>query len=187
MRPAVLTNDAPEAAVAIGAAFYGAVRRAAAKASRLLIRAGSARSYYVALERAATPNATTAVCVLPRGTPEGTRLMLDRELTVIANQPASFVLLSSTERTDPANAIVTFLQDEQIHRHAPLVTSFRYGQRSRRVPLKVRLSLLFTEVGTIELWCESVTSEHRWRLQFNLRAPDPSDDAQSFHACDLPC
>ena len=177
MRPAVLTNDAPEAAVAIGAAFYGAVRRAAAKASRLLIRAGSARSYYVALERAATPNATTAVCVLPRGTPEGTRLMLDRELTVIANQPASFVLLSSTERTDPANAIVTFLQDEQIHRHAPLVTSFRYGQRSRRVPLKVRLSLLFTEVGTIELWCESVTSEHRWRLQFNLRAPDPSDDA----------
>jgi len=185
-RPAVLTNDAPEAAVAIGAAFYGAVRRAAANASHLLIRAGSARSYYVALEGTAAPNATTAVCVLPRGTPEGTRLMLDREFTVIANQPASFALLSSRERTEAANAIVTFPEDEEVHWHAPLVTSFRYGQRSRRVPLKVRLSLLFTEVGTIELWCESVTTEHRWRLQFNLRAGDPSADAPDPTSADAP-
>jgi hypothetical protein len=176
-RPAVLTNDAPEAAVAIGAAFYGGVRHAAADASQLLIRAGSARSYYVALEGAAAPDATTAVCVLPRGTPEGTRLVLDREFTVIANQPASFALLSSRERTEAANALVTFPEDQEVYWHAPLVTSFRYGQRSRRVPIRVRLSPLFTEVGTIELWCESVTTEHRWRLQFNLRANDPSADA----------
>jgi hypothetical protein len=52
------------------------------------------------------------------------------------------------------------------------VTAFRYGQRSRKVPLPVRLSIVFTEVGTLELWCESRTTEHRWRLQFNLRTAE---------------
>ena len=178
-RPAVLTNDAPQAAVAIGAAFYAVVRHGAAGVSNLLIRAGSPRSYYVAIEGADQRSAITAVCVLPRGTPEGTRLMLDREFTVIANQPVAFTLLSSRERTDVANSIVTFMTDEEVYRHAPLVTSLRYGQRSRRVPLKVRLSLLFTEVGTIELWCESVTTQHRWRLQFNLRAQETAADASN--------
>jgi molecular chaperone DnaK (HSP70) len=178
-RPAVLTNDAPEAAVAIGAAFYGAIRHTVGDASHLLIRAGSPRSYYVAIEGTAQPDAIAAVCVLPRGTAEDTRLVLDREFTVIANQPAAFTLLSSAERTDAANAVVMFAGDEKVHRHAPLVTALRYGQRSRRVPLKVRLSVLFTEIGTIELWCESVTTEHRWRLQFNLRAQEIAAEASS--------
>jgi molecular chaperone DnaK (HSP70) len=178
-RPAVLANEAPQAAVAIGAAFYGIVRCGAADVSNLLIRAGSPRSYYIAIEGDAERNAITAVCVLPRSTPEGTHLVLDREFTVIANQPVAFTLLSSRERTEAANSIVTFTPEEEVHRHAPLVTSLRYGQRSRRVPLKVRLSLLFTEIGTIELWCESVTTEHRWRLQFNLRAHDTPADASS--------
>src|SRR4030095_4645852 len=176
-RPAVLANEAPQAAVAIGAAFYGIVRYGASDVSNQLIRAGSRRSSSIAIEGAAERNAITAVCVLPRGTPEGTRLVLDREFTVIANQPVAFTLLSSRARTDVANSIVTFMTDEEVYRHAPLVTSLRYGQRSRRVPLKVRLSLLFTEVGTIELWCESVTTQHRWRLQFNLRAQETAADA----------
>ena len=71
-RPSVLENDAPEAAVAIGAAFYAAIRRAATAASRLLIRAGSARAYYVAVQSIEAPGITTAVCVMPRGTSEGT-------------------------------------------------------------------------------------------------------------------
>ena len=96
--------------MAIGAAFYAVVRHGAAGVSNLLIRAGSPRSYYVAIEGADQRSAITAVCVLPRGTPEGTRLMLDREFTVIANQPVAFTLLSSRERTDVANSIVTFMQ-----------------------------------------------------------------------------
>ena len=71
-RPSVLENDAPEAAVAIGAAFYAAIRRAATASSRLLIRAGSARAYYVAVQSIEAPGITTAVCVMPRGTNEGT-------------------------------------------------------------------------------------------------------------------
>src|SRR5262249_7145918 len=70
-RPNVLVNDAPEAAVAIGAAVYGRLRRHPAAAARLLIRAGSARSYYVAVHTAGAGGEPAAVCVMPRGTQEG--------------------------------------------------------------------------------------------------------------------
>src|SRR5690606_25574660 len=73
VRPEVLTNDSPEAAVAVGAAFYGALRRAPRQAAPL-IRAGSARCYYIALHGNDGAGTRTVVCVLPRGTEEGTRL-----------------------------------------------------------------------------------------------------------------
>jgi hypothetical protein len=37
------------------------------------------------------------------------------------------------------------------------------------VYLTVGLRASFTEVGTLELWCESRETPHRWRLQFELR------------------
>lgn len=180
-RPGVLDNDAPDAAVALGAAFYGRLRRDPAVSGRLLIRAGSARAYYVGVASGDDPGtATTAVCVMPRGTQEGTCFELDRQFTVTSNQPAQFTLYSTTDREDPLNALVTFSQVD-VQRHAPLVTALRYGKRSRRVPLPVRLTAIFTETGTLELWCESLTSDHRWRLAFNLRAieADPLDEALS--------
>jgi hypothetical protein len=229
-RPVVLENEAPEAAVAIGAAFYGKLRRDPAASKRLLIRAGSARSYYIGVDSAsATPGQPAsperaarrrALCVMPRGTEEGTRFDLDRALTVISNQPAAFTLYSSPDRTDPVDTLVALddagdqpgprtaaLRQAQgrperdrgadrgpstssgspraasrgglqvLQKHAPLVTAFRYGKRSRRVPLAVRLSAAFTETGTLEIWCRSEETDHRWRLAFNLRGveADPLD------------
>jgi molecular chaperone DnaK (HSP70) len=168
-RPAVLDTERPESAVAMGAAFYGRLRQTPDLSRRLLIRAGSARAYYIGVGGGAD-EVTQAVCVMARGTQEGTRLELDREFTVIANQPAAFTLYSATDRLDSVGAVVAFPHEEEAQRHAPLVTALRYGKRSRRVPLAVRLTTVFTETGTLELWCESKTSEHRWRLGFNLRA-----------------
>ena len=170
-RPRVLVNANPEAAVAVGAAFYGRLRGGSASARRLLIRAGSARAYYVGVD-ASQGGATTAVCVVPRGTEEGTTLAIEREFTVMTNDAAAFTLFSSIDRDDPAGAIVSLHPPQDAARHAPLVTTFRFGKRSRRVPLRVRLAAVFTETGTLELWCESTTTEHRWRLAFNLRAFD---------------
>jgi molecular chaperone DnaK (HSP70) len=169
-RPDALENAAPEAAVALGAARYGALRFAETADRSLLVRAGSARAYYIGVQ--GEPDERAAVCVMPRGTDEGSTLVLERELTVVTNQPAAFTLFSSLERTDALGQVVVFSASEQVHRHAALVTALRYGQRSRRVPLTVRLRIVYTEVGTLELWCESLTTEHRWRLQFNLRAID---------------
>ena len=169
-RPMTLENERPEAAVAMGAAYYGRLRANPEAAKRLFIRAGSARAYYVALH---TPGAApTALCIMPRGTDEGTTLALERVFDVTTNQPIAFTLYSSTQRHDRLNEIVTLKDDDEFHRHAPLVTVLRYGQRSRRVSLGVGLRIVFTETGTLELWCESRSSDHRWRLAFNLRAAE---------------
>ncbi len=173
-RPAVLENAHPEAAVAIGAAFYARLRDDPGAARRLVIRAGSGRAYYAGVEHGDTGTAPSAVCILPRGAQEGTRLQLDREFSIPTNQPVAFTLYSTTARADPPNALVTLGEDDEAHRHAPLVTVLRYGKRSRRVPLRVRLTAVFTEVGTLELWCESVTTAHRWRLSFNVRGVEAS-------------
>ena len=171
-RPAVLENEHPESAVAIGAAFYARVKSQPRTARQLLIKAGSARSYYVALQSATPDAAVTAVCVLPRGTQEGTTLDLDRAFTVTANQPVSFTIYSSHHRTDAPDDIVTFSEDDDVQRLSPLVTVLRYGKRSRRVPLGVSLRVTFTETGTLELWCRSRSTDHSWRLAFNLRGVD---------------
>jgi molecular chaperone DnaK (HSP70) len=179
-RPAVLENARPEAAVAIGAAFYGRLKQSPRASKRLLIRAGSGRAYYVGVAAPAGEDAGTApaICILPRGTEEGTRVDIDRDFTVITNQPSAFTVFSSIDRSDPLNALVALPVNGDVSRHAPLVTAFRYGKRSRRTPLAVQLSVALTETGTLELWCQSRTTDHRWRLAFNLRGAegDPLDE-----------
>jgi molecular chaperone DnaK (HSP70) len=179
-KPRVIENDSPESAVAVGAAFYGRLRSDPGAPRRLLIRAGSGRAYYIGIETGNGSAEPAAVCVLPRGTDEGTRIPLDHTFTVLTNRPAAFTLFSTTARADQAGAVVTLGSADEVIRHAPLVTALRYGKRSRRVPLAIGLSATFTETGTLEIWCESRTSEHRWRLAFNLRGieADPLDDSE---------
>jgi DNA-K related protein/Hsp70 protein len=175
-RPKVLSNEAPESAVAVGAAYYGRIR----KSGGLRISGGSARAYYVGVQASApvAEGRVQAVCVLPRGTEEGTTLNLEgREFMALANRPVTFTLYSSTIGHDAHGEIVTLNEDE-VHRHAPLITTLRFGKKSRQVELAVRLTTNFTEVGTLELWCESLRTEHRWRLQFQLRGFEPELDME---------
>lgn len=161
-RPTILSNEVMSSAVAIGAAYYGRVRRG----TGLRVKAGSGRTYYIGMR---SEQGIKAVCVVPSGTNEGTTLPLHgREFSVLANRPVSFHLYSSTIRHDAHGAIAD-LDAEQVHRHAPLVTLLRYGKKLQQMELSVRLAVSFTEVGTLELWCESLSSPHRWRLQFELR------------------
>jgi hypothetical protein len=164
-QPKPLSNESLESAVAAGAAYYARVRRGGG----LRIRAGSARTYYIGVQ---SDHRAQAVCVLPSGIDEGTTLSLaNREFAVLTNRPVSFTLYSSTTRHDGHGEVVDF-DEEGFHRHAPLVTQLLYGKRSRQIELDVRLNASFTEVGTLELWCESLKSQHRWRLQFELRGDE---------------
>jgi hypothetical protein len=172
-RPRILSNDAIASAVAVGAAYYGRVRRGRG----LRIRAGSPRTFYVALR---SEQELLGVCVLPSGVQEGTTLSLDREFTVLANRPVSFTLYSSTTRCDPHGAVAS-LEGDHVHRHAPLVTLLRHGKKLRDLQLSVRLTASFTEVGTLDLWCASVSSPHRWRLQFELRGAEGERQQETAH------
>ena len=165
-QPRLLSNEGFDSAVARGAAYYGRVRHG----TGLRVRAGSARTYYIALP---SQGALRGICVLPAGVDEGTTLpLLNHEFSVLANRPVSFTLYSSRTRHDAHGEIVA-LDEENLHLHAPLVTLLRYGKKLRELYLTVRLRVSFTEVGTLELWCESRDTQHRWRLQFELRGEEP--------------
>jgi len=177
-RPQVLHSDVLGSAVAQGAAHYGRVRRGLGKR----IRAGSARTYYIGLR---ADERLQGLCVLPYGVEEGTTLPLpDRKFVALANRPVSFTLLSSRTRHH-AHGEVAELQENEVHRHAPLVTVLRYG-KMREVQLDVRLRVTFTELGTLEVWCESVTSPHSWRLQFELRGAQGQQANESENQAAMP-
>ncbi len=162
--PKLLNNDDVESAVARGAAYYGRIRRG----TGMRIKAGSPRTYYIGFR---SELGLQGICVLPAGVEEGTTLpLLNHEFSVLANRPVSFTLYSSRTRHDAHGQVAT-LDEASTHRHPPLVSLLRYGKR-RDVYLAIRLRAGFTEVGTLELWCESRDTPHRWRLQFELRGEE---------------
>ena len=62
----------------------------AAPASGVIVRGGLPRAYFIGI------GSETAVCLVPRGTEEGTTLEVDRDdLHVVANRPVQFALFSS--------------------------------------------------------------------------------------------
>lgn len=172
-QPLVLENAAPSAAVALGAARYALVQRGVG----VRVRAGSPRTYYLGLGRQqGDREAVDALCLVPRGTDEGTQLALDApELLVATNRPVSFPLFSSTARSGEAG-VVERIDAADLHRHAPLASVLRYGRKSRHLEIPVRLSAEYTETGTLHVALESRVSEHRWRLQFQLRGAIPEEE-----------
>jgi molecular chaperone DnaK (HSP70) len=181
--PRVLPVDRPEAAVALGAAYYGHLRTLPDAMRRVLVRAGSPRSYYLGVDPATRADAgIPAIAVLPRGAQEGTDIDLAaRVLTVLTNRAVSFPLYSSLVRTDPpGSALALDPERDDLHQHAPLTAVLRYGKRSRQAEIPVHLSVRFTELGTLELWLQSAQTEHRWRLQFQLRSSQAREDASAI-------
>ena len=172
--PSVLTTSNLESAVAFGSATYARLR-AGLGPSMPMVKAGSGRAYYVGLHAPRGEQATPAVCVISRGTEEGTEIRLEHPFTVATNRPVSFSLYSSTIRSDRAGDIVSLQPGDDSSEHAPLITVLRYGRKSRQVELPVRLSVAFTEVGILELWCQSQVSDHVWRLHFEVRG-EPDDE-----------
>ena len=168
-RPAVLENRDLDLAVAVGAAYYNYVRSTGAG---LVIRGGLPRTYYIGLEGG---DGIRAVTVVPRGANEGDELSLDLEgLQLLANKPVSFHLYSSLTRLeDRIGEVVTFdpadLASGSLHQHAPLQAVIRFGRPGSERFIPVKLGAKLSAVGTLELWADSKVSEHRWRLQFELR------------------
>jgi hypothetical protein len=167
-RPVIFENRDLDLAVAVGAAYYSYVR---ATGSGLLVRGGLPRAYFIGLGGDGASLRT--MCLVPRGAEEGSTVELDPgNLQLVANKPVSFRLYSSRTRTeDKAGDVVEFPQEAasaDLHLHAPLNAVLRFGKTGERL-VPVKLGARLTEVGTLEIWADSKASEHRWRLQFELR------------------
>ncbi len=166
--PRVLENSQPDLAVALGAAYYGMVKTGRG----VRVGSGSPRSYYLGVASNAGGldiKTVQAVCLVERGLDEGSRVHLtDREFQVRANQPVSFELFSSSFRSgDKAGQLVAV--DDTLARMPSIQTVIQYGKKGEEQLVPVDIEAVYTEIGTLALWCHSRISDHRWKLQFQIR------------------
>ncbi len=164
-----LRNDAPDLAVARGAATYGLVRRGLG----LRIGGGSPRTYYVGV---ASGERTDALCVMPRGAPEGVEQEVQgRTFALTLGRPVRFRLFASSGyRPEKPGDLVPL--DEDLAELPPL-QSVVQGEGTAQV----RLRPLLTEIGTLELSCVTAgeakaTGGGRWKLEFQLRQAGGAED-----------
>ncbi len=166
--PRILENPEPDLAVAMGAAYYGLVRMG----HGVRVGSGSARSYYLGVDtvaEAGTQSVKQAICLIERGVEEGTHIRLpDKEFRVRANTPVEFEIFSSSFRSgDRCGDLLTV--DDTFTLLPRLQTVVQYGQKGIQSGIPVEIEADFTEMGTLSLWCHSKISQHRWKLQFQLR------------------
>ncbi len=159
-------------AVALGAAYYGQVRRG----KGVRIRGGVPRSYYVGVETAApaVPGVTPpikALCVVRMGMEEGTETDVPGpEFGLVVGEPAEFRFLSSTtRRNDPVGTVLDRWAPEELQEQEPLETALGAEDGGAGETVPVRLHSHVTEVGTLALWCNSSRDPRRWKLEFNVR------------------
>jgi hypothetical protein len=160
----LLPHSSLDLAVARGAVCYGAARRGLGKR----IGGGSAHAFYIGLAASASQPAAQSVCVIPRGHEEGQVVDLKGQtFNLILGRPVQFPLHSTpSDRTDRPGDIVDV--DDQFLALPPIHTLFQ-GQSAKSSAMPVHLRGVLTELGTLELWCVSNTTDERWRLEFELR------------------
>ena len=164
--PRVLTNPSLDLAVAQGAAYYGVVRRGGG----IRIGGGTARSFYVGFETAAAGQPW--LCVVPRDAQEGEEISITgHDFDLLMGQPVVFPLASSSVRPDDRPGDLVQSDPDSIRELPPLQSLMRVGRKAKAERAPVSLAARVTEVGTVELWCQSRTDDRRWRLQIQLRGP----------------
>ncbi|MBF0469586.1 MAG: molecular chaperone DnaK, partial [Desulfamplus sp.] len=193
--PGVIANPEPDLAVALGASYYGLVKQGIG----VLVGSGSPRSYYIGIsksiqkdskqdERSSEVTANNnifnnnpfelkqsrtshqqAMCIIERGLDEGTAIDLPQmEFEVVANQPVVFDIFSSSFRSgDKSGDIIEI--DESLTQMTPLQTIIRFGKKGDAAHVPVKIEPEYTEMGTLAIWCRSSITNHRWKLQFQLR------------------
>ena len=175
-RPATLDAQSLQLAVARGAAYYGLVRRG----EGVRIGSGAARTYYLGLQD------ERVLCVVPRGMEEGEAVELaEPELELVTNRPVAFPLYTATDRTGERAGDLVGVASDALQALPPLRTVVRFGRKLEERVLPVHVEVRLSEIGTLELWLRSRTTEHRWRLALRLRdvavsEPPPTDEPSAI-------
>ena len=150
-------------AVSRGAVCHALARHGKARK----VAGGAAHAIYVGLERSGD-SGRRALCVVPRGTEEGTTTELGGKVfRLTLGRPVQFPLFTSTaDRVDRPGEVMEV--DEGWTPMPPLHAVLRSREGKSGVAT-VHLRATLTEVGTLELWCVEEGSLERWRLEFELR------------------
>ncbi len=170
--PRVLDNPHPDLAVALGASYYGLVK----SGRGVKVGSGSPRGYYLGIstkpdqQASETPDQKKyALCLVERGLDEGSRIVLEnKKFEVLANQPVSFDIYSSSYRASDRTGDLIEV-DNSLSPLPPIQTIVQFGKKGVKTSIPVTIEADYTEIGSLALWCRSLASNHRWRLQFQLR------------------
>jgi hypothetical protein len=165
--PVLLESDSLAEAVARGAAYYGF----STERGGLRVGGGSPHAYYLTLTAADGPK---QVCVIPKGTePHEPALLKLEGLEVKANHPVSFQLSYGDEHPLDEVGSVHLLSEGSPS--LELQAMVRFGkQGQRQVPVQIRGEL--TELDTLMMELVSVHTDHRWKLEFDLRQQQQEAD-----------
>ena len=173
-----IENESLDLAISVGAVYYGLVR----KGLGLRVGGGIPRAYFIGLSGGQTGNDTKkAVCLIERGTEEGQEVEIDKKFQVITNKPVKFTLFSSTIRQDDHVGDIVEINQDEFVRLPPLQTVLKYGRRGQDKQIPVSIGSKITAIGTLELYCRSLSSPHRWRLQFELRSQEDRKENKDYH------
>jgi hypothetical protein len=165
----VLDNHRPEQAVAYGASAYGLARHG----WQTKIEGGSARSYLLRVDISKDDSTKKALCVLPKGTPEGETVALqEKQFTLKLGQPVAFSLVSTVSDTVYTPGQLVDSDSDDFVTLPPLVTVMnRAGQNDQEVMVEVEASM--SAVGTLQMQCVAKDQDQQaWNLEFQLRSPD---------------
>lgn len=167
-----LDSASLDLAVAIGAAYYGSVRR---RGRGIRIRGGVGRTYYIGIESAmpavpGMPAPLKALCVVPFGMEEGTEADLPgREFGMVVGEPVEFRFLSSTVRKEDAiGALLGSWREGEIEELLPIQTAMGDEAAAPGSAVPVTLHAHVTEVGTLELSLQA-RDGRRWKLEYYVR------------------
>ena len=167
-----LSSVSLDLAVARGAAYYGKVRRGLG----VVIGGGLSRTYYLKIDvkDAMGVIKPQALTLLPRGSQEGKEVHSDHLFSLRPNVPVSFHLLTSHVRLEDRVGDLVDIDPLAMQILPPIETILRFGKKASSEMslsmLPVKLGIRMTAIGTVDLWLESQSSEHRWSLEFQLRS-----------------
>ena len=167
----LLENPELALAVARGAARFGQLLHQNARR----IQAGAARSVYV--EAAAEGKGKLLLCLLPKGTPPETEMVVDAPgLKVRVQRPVQFRAYSSTHRSRDKVGDVVGWDDRNFQALSPLHTVIRPKDKST-ADRPVRLGARLNALGLLQVECiDAADAEMRWPLEFNVH-DEVSDEA----------
>jgi molecular chaperone DnaK (HSP70) len=159
-------------AVARGAAYYAWAKHRGG----MRIRGGTAQAYYVGIETAGLaipgmPRPLRALCVAPIGMEEGTQVDVPSdEIGLIVGEPAHFRFFSSsTRKNDQPGDWLSHWSPDEISETDSLEAALPPDESIDEPYVPVTFQTKLTELGVLELWCVSTSSDQRWKLEFSVR------------------
>ncbi|MEZ6136810.1 MAG: Hsp70 family protein [Pirellulaceae bacterium] len=167
-RPGVLDGEQLDLAVACGAAYFGNVRRGGG----VEIEAKLACSYY--LQTSQDP--PEAICIVPGSASPGDAFsMSDMPLELAVGKPVQFPIAYSTTRLADRVGQRVAMDPEHFVDLPPIRTVLSLSGTKRQENLPVVIDIELSQIGTLQMWCQSTTTAHRWKLEFDVRGGTQTD------------